>query len=306
MENIEQERHSWIKMGVIMLFMIAYGVLNVIGGSGDIDLNLDDPNTMLLLKILQVISVIIVFILPAVLFSVFWTKQKIHYSGITKLPAVSSLFIGGLGMLFALPIINWLAELNQHMQLPEMFSGIETWMKNSENKAKELTEAFTKGSSVSSLILNLFVIAFMAALSEELFFRGILQKVSIECFKNKHAGVWFGAILFSAFHMQFYGFVPRMLMGAYLGYLFLWSGSLWLGIFAHFLNNGMAVFVMWLMNRNSIKTDVDNVGIQDGEFVFVFISAIFVIGSLFWVYKIEKKRIAKKEELQLVEETKNY
>jgi membrane protease YdiL (CAAX protease family) len=181
------------------------------------------------------------------------------------------------------------------MQLPEAFSGIETWMKDSEAKAEVLTKGFTKGTSAGALILNLFVIAFMAALSEEIFFRGLFQKVAIECFKNKHVGVWFGAIIFSAFHMQFYGFVPRMLMGAYLGYLFLWSGSLWLGILAHFLNNGMAVFLIWLMNRGVISADADKVGIQQGELIYVAISTILVIGSLVLVYRMEQKR--KKEEI---------
>ena len=161
---------------------------------------------------------------------------------------------------------------------------------NSEEKAKVLTDAFTKGTSVGSLISNLFVVAFMAALSEELFFRGILQKVLIECTKNKHVGVWIGAALFSAFHMQFFGFLPRMLMGAFLGYLFLWSGSLWPGIIAHFCNNGMAVFLSWMMNRESIAADADQIGSKDGEIMYAAISTLMVIGSLFLVYKIEKKR----------------
>ena len=137
-----------------------------------------------------------------------------------------------------------------------MLNGIEIWMKNSEEKAKVLTDAFTEGDSLGVLFLNLIVIALLAALSEELFFRGVLQKVLIECTRNKHLGVWIGAIIFSAFHMQFYGFLPRMLMGAFLGYLFLWSGSLWLGIFAHFINNGMAVLIIWLINKNVIPENI--------------------------------------------------
>jgi membrane protease YdiL (CAAX protease family) len=131
----------------------------------------------------------------------------------------------------------------------------------------------------------------MAAFSEELFFRGILQKVLNECVSNKHIGVWIGAALFSAFHMQFYGFLPRMLMGAYLGYLFLWSGSLWPGILAHFINNGMAVLLMWMSNRGDIKVDADKVGIQENEWVFVLISFVMVSLSLYLVYNNEKKKI---------------
>lgn len=288
--QIEQERHSWIKLTLLLLFMFAYGLLNIVGSEGEVNLNMDNPDMLLMLKILQAISVIVIFILPAVLIATLWTTPKFHYLGITKKPAISTLFLAGIGILMAMPAINWLAELNQHMHLPSSLSGIENWMKNSEAKAAELTLGFTKGTSIGTLVINLMVIAFMAALSEEIFFRGLFQKVAIECFKNRHAGVWFSAIIFSAFHMQFYGFIPRMLMGAYLGYLFLWSGSLWPGIVAHFLNNGMAVFLIWLANRGVISSDVDKVGIQDSEMIYVIFSFITVIISLFLVYRVEQKR----------------
>ncbi len=290
MQNIEQERHSWLKLGILLSFLIGYGVLNIVGGDGDINMNLNDSNVINLLKFLQVISVIIIFILPSVLFSVFWTKSRIHYLGITQKPALTTLLIAGVGMLLAMPMINWLSEMNQHMKLPDALSGMEMWMKHSEEKAGQLTEAFTNGTTIGVLITNLFVIAFMAAVSEEIFFRGILQKVLIECTRNKHIGVWIGAALFSAFHMQFFGFFPRMLMGAYLGYLFLWSGSLWPGMIAHFLNNGMAVYLSWLVNRGEISADADKIGIEQNQWIYVATSSIMVAISLFLVYRIEKKR----------------
>ena len=199
------------------------------------------------------------------------------------------------GMTVALPLINWLAELNKQMSLPEAFREIEIWMQESEARLEVLTEAYTKGTSIGVLLLNLFVVAFMAALSEELFFRGILQKVAIECTRNKHVGVWLAAIIFSAFHLQFYGFIPRMLMGAFLGYLFVWSGSLWPSILAHFVNNGMAVLLIWLSNRGAIGSDADKVGIQPGDWIYAAGSAALVVLSLSAVYFIERKRKALEE-----------
>lgn len=290
MENIQKERHSWLKLGVLMSGIFLFGLATLLGGEGDVNLNYDDQNVVNFLKILQAFAVIVLFILPAVLIAAFWTKAKIAYLGITTKPHVLTMLLAGVGILLAMPLINWLAEINQHMHLPEAFSGIEKWMKESEGKAEVLTEAFTRGTSASTLVLNLFVIAFMAALSEELFFRGLLQKISIECFKNKHVGIWFSAIIFSAFHMQFFGFLPRMLMGAYLGYLFLWSGSLWPGILAHFINNGMAVFLIWMVNRGAVPTDVDKVGIQPDELIYVAVSAVMVTLSLILVRRIERKK----------------
>ncbi|MCC6837877.1 MAG: CPBP family intramembrane metalloprotease [Bacteroidia bacterium] len=290
MEPVEKERQSWLKLSLIFLYILAYGFLNVIGGDGELGFNMDNDSVITMLKVMQAVSVILVFILPALLFAAFWTKPRIHYLGITKKPLFSTIILAAVGMVMAMPMINWLSELNQQMSLPEMFSGVEAWMKNSEAKAMELTDAFTRGTSVGSLLLNLFVVAFMAAVSEELFFRGMLQKVLIECFKNKHVAVWIGAALFSAFHMQFYGFVPRMLMGAYLGYLFLWSGSLYPSIVAHFVNNGMAVLLVWLANRGTIFVDADKVGMEQGEFIYVIVSIVMVVSSLFLVYRLEQKK----------------
>lgn len=299
MQNIEPERQLWLKLSFLLVYIFALGLLTVLGGDDDIVMNLDNPNTIATLKIIQGLSVLVVFVFPAILFAVFWTKPRIHYLGVTTKPAITTLMIAGIGMLLAMPMINWLSDANQHLKLPEALSGIETWMQQSEEKAKILTEAFTKGTSVGVLILNLIVIALMAALSEELFFRGVLQKVLIDCTRNKHVGVWIGAILFSAFHMQFFGFLPRMLMGAYLGYLFLWSGSLWPSIVAHFINNGMAVVLIWLVNRGAIPDNADKVGIEEGEWLYVATSVATVIITLFLVYRIEKKR----KEVQNISQT---
>ena len=295
MENIEQERHSWLKLTLILLGLLALGLLTYLASLLHVKINLEDADEIFKMKMEQLISVIIIFILPPMLFSIFWTRRGIHYLGITTRPALGTALVAGVGMIMAMPIINWLAEMNQTMHLPAAFSGMEAWMKSSEAQAGEITEAFTKGTTTGTLVLNLFVIAFMAAVSEEIFFRGMLQKVLIECTKNKHVGIWIGAALFSAFHMQFYGFVPRMLMGAYLGYLFVWSGSLWPGMIAHFVNNGVAVFVAWLANKGIVGEDADKIGSDNSEWIFVVISAIMVAASMLIIYRNEKNK--KEDEL---------
>lgn len=291
MQNKEEEEQSWIKLTILLLYITVLGFLSFFDGEDGLNFNLDNPRTITILKLLQAFSVLVVFIIPSFLFARFWTKSQISYLGIKKTPKLKTLIISALGMLMALPLINWLAEINSAMKLPSFLSGVEEWMKMSEEKAALLTDALTKGSTIDVLLLNLFVIAFMAAFSEELFFRGIFQKVLNECTKNKHVGVWVGAMVFSAFHMQFYGFLPRMLMGAYLGYLFLWSGSIWPGIFAHFVNNGMAVLLIWLSSRGVIGVDADKVGIQESEWTFVLISILVVVISLIAVNRTEKKTI---------------
>lgn len=289
MQNIEKERYSWLKLAGILSLILLLVLPNAFADTGT--LNLDNKEMIQLLKVGQVLSVVLFFILPSLLFARYLTQSRIHYLGITKAPALNTSLIAGIGMIMALPLINALAQLNQHIHLPDALHGFEQWMKDSEEKNKLLTEAFMQGTDGSTLLINLFVIAFMAGLSEELFFRGMLQKVLIECFKNKHVGVWVGAIIFSAFHLQFYGFIPRVLMGAYLGYLFVWSGSLWPGIIAHTMNNGLAVFASWLVNKGTIQEDIETVGTNNvQELIYVFISTGMVVFSLILVYRIEKRK----------------
>lgn len=290
MQNAEQEQHSWLKLAVILFILFSLGWMSYVASNMNVSINLDNEKAILLSKLEQAISVIIIFIIPTLLFALFWTKSKVHYLGLTKKTSIKTLLISGLFILLAVPLINWFATLNEQMSLTQAFSGMEAWMQKSEASAKNITDAYMQGTSIGVLITNLIVVALLAALSEELFFRGMLQKVLIECFKNKHVGVWIGAILFSAFHMQFYGFLPRMLMGASLGYLFLWSGSLWPGIIAHFVNNGMTVFLIWLSNRGVISADIDKIGSDSNQIIYALISAVFVTVCLLLVYRIEKKR----------------
>ena len=290
MQTIEQERQPWLKLSVILAWIFIWAAATAFSGGSDLNLNFDDPKTVALLYILQIISVIILFVAPAILIAVFWTTTRIRFLGIATKPRLATLIFAGLGILFAVPLIDWLSELNLQMHLPSALSGLENWMKSTEAKAGEMTVVFTRGTSIGSLLLNLFVVAFLAAFSEELFFRGLLQKMAIQCFKNKHIAVWFGAIIFSAFHMQFFGFLPRMLMGAYLGYLFVWSGSLWPGILAHFLNNGIIVFLTWLSNRGAIVIDADNITSGKNQLIYVVISIVLVTGCLFLVQRLGKTK----------------
>ncbi|MCK6649558.1 MAG: hypothetical protein L6Q66_07880, partial [Bacteroidia bacterium] len=153
MELVEKERHSWLKLLLIFLFLFLLGFLTYLGSKLNIQYDYSNDDAVLKAKLEQLGSVIVIFILPALLFAAFWTKPRIHYLGVTKKPLFSTIILAAVGIVMAMPMINWLSELNQQMSLPEMFSGVETWMKNSEAKAMELTDAFTRGTSVGSLLL---------------------------------------------------------------------------------------------------------------------------------------------------------
>ena len=244
-----------------------------------------NPNIIKGMKIAQAVSAILTFIVPAFLFAWFSSEKKIGY---LKLNKGFNIIIGSAVVLLvfsAMPLINWIGEVNSHFTLPDFLSGIEHWMKSTEESLKKLTDAFLQMNGITDLVVNLIVVALLAAIGEELFFRGAMQNVFLEWTKSSHAAVWITAILFSALHAQFYGFLPRMLLGVVLGYLYIWSGSLWLSMLFHFLNNGLAVLFSYLIGKGKISETAETVGAGDTPIILVIASVIVSIGLLYFVYK---------------------
>jgi membrane protease YdiL (CAAX protease family) len=248
-----------------------------------------DPKAIPILKFIQTFSTIGTFILPAFVIAYLFSQEPLEYLSLRKKAAAISSILVVVALVAALPLINFLGEINSHMSLPSFLSGIEKWMKDSEDKASELTKSFLVMHSVSDVLLNVFMIALLPALGEELLFRGIIQRIFSEWAKNIHTGIWISAVLFSAMHMQFYGFIPRMMLGVLLGYLLAWSGSLWLPVIAHFVNNAAAVIFTYLFREQMMSIDPDKMG-TEGEMTSVLISVVVVAGLLWLVYRGEKIR----------------
>jgi hypothetical protein len=199
-------------------------------------------------------------------------------------------------MFFASPFVNFIGEMNANMNLPNWLSGVEEWMRDAEEKAAQLTTAFLNVDSYWGLLFNLFMIAFLPAIGEELLFRGVIQRIFTNMTHNHNLGIWISAILFSALHMQFYGFVPRMLLGVLFGYLLVWSGSMWLPILAHFLNNGIAVIAMFMIDKEMLSPKVEEVGSTSESYYMAAISLGLVI-----VFMMMIKRQNAGNQLQLEE-----
>ena len=166
-----------------------------------------------------------------------------------------------LSMIVVLPFLNFTVWVNEAMKLPEWMKPLEQWMLEAEKMAKEVTNSILISKNWVDMVQNLIVVALMAALGEELLFRGVLQNVFEKKIRNQHIIIWAVAILFSAIHLQFYGFIPRMLMGAYFGYLIYYTRSMWAPILAHFTNNAFVILVTYKSENISEKTDFDSIGI---------------------------------------------
>ncbi|TCC95084.1 CPBP family intramembrane glutamic endopeptidase [Pedobacter hiemivivus] len=191
------------------------------------------------------------FVVPALLLAKTEGKKLDVFYGF-KRPKGELLFIVLLIMICAMPVLEWVTQINQKMVLPEAFKGIEKWMKEAEDQGMETTKALLKMDNIGVFFLNIGMIALLPAIAEELLFRGGLQRSLSRLYNNPHVAIWFAAFIFSAIHMQFYGFLPRLLLGAAFGYLYFWSGSLWYAIIGHFINNAYAVCAAWYMQKNNI------------------------------------------------------
>ena len=195
-------------------------------------------------------------------------------------------------MLAAQPAINLIADINSKMSLPAFMSDIETWMQQMEEANKQTTEALMATTSIGGVLANVLVIGLLAAMSEELLFRGALQglfgrRLEYPNYSTPHAAIWVTAILFSLMHLQFYGFIPRMLMGALFGYVLAWTGSLWVPILMHFVNNGSVVIVYAIMHHRGVDMDaLETMG--TGSTWWLGVISLIVVCTLIYLLKKNK------------------
>lgn len=176
-------------------------------------------------------------------------------------PQVWFLLMALFGVLTCTPFINHITQLNEMMQLPDWMKPIEDWMRAKEDHNMKLTQDFLIVDTFGGFLLNLLALAVVPAIGEELLFRGLIQKTIQNHTRNIHLAIWCSAILFSTIHLQFYGFFPRMIMGVIFGYFLVWSQSIFVPIFCHFLNNATIVTVYYFMPEN--VEEMENLGTQD-------------------------------------------
>lgn len=247
-------------VGVFVFIVIGFVIAFVLYGSDLIKdmawLTGSDPKYIPALKIILTAQQIGLFLTPAVLLAVTEGKKPNQFYGM-KMPRVSPLLIVILIMAVSIPAMGFINELNQKMHLPSFLKGIEAWMRKMEDEGMVTTMAILKMNNFTDYILNLTVIAIIPAICEELIFRGGLQRTFLRLFKNPHVAIWTSAIIFSSIHFQFFGFFPRLFLGAAFGYIYFWTGSIWHAIIAHFLNNAFAVSMAYYFQKNNMPINQD-------------------------------------------------
>lgn len=238
--------------------------------------NFDNPAVVDVLKFFQIINQIGLFIFPPLMFAYLDEGNIFRYLKMDRLPGLLVMVLSCMLVFSALPLIHWSADINELLSLPEWLAGFEKWMKETEDNARKITEVFLDVTTIGGLFMNLIMIALLPAIGEELFFRGVIQKLFNQWLKNAHWAVIITAVIFSALHLQFYGFLPRTILGIMFGYLFVITRSLWVPILAHFVNNGAAVIVAYLFRKEILQSDYQEIG-YSGNPLWVIISILTIV-----------------------------
>ncbi len=237
----------------------------------DILTNYGNPEIVTFLRFYQGLAAFGLFAMAAFTFMYYYDGGQLNlfnfntpFHTIQYLPAI-------LLALVSIPFVYKVYEINQNIHLPEFLSGLESWMREREANSEALTDALLGGTDLNTFLANVIVIGLVAAVGEELVFRGVMQVTLVKWIGNTHAAIWITAFIFSALHLQFLGFFPRLLLGAGFGYLYFYSKNLIIPILAHFANNFISLLLEYLTRTGAVELS---------EEVLFQLPIIFIIISL--------------------------
>lgn len=301
------KRKNWL-LSLIVIVLVTFGTLVLLQGialafmptlfnitleeimglfSGDYDV----PNARLAMLFIQGIGSGMGFWVAAWIITRFIDKAELNWPvqrsrfNLSNLVLIVVITMGA--MFFNGLLVYW----NSQLVLPEILSELETWMKVTETQMMEMTLFLTDFQSIPELLTGILVIGVFAGVGEELFFRGMLQPKMKQYTNSAHWGIWLTAIIFSAIHLQFYGFVPRVFLGALFGYLYLYSGSLLYPILAHIFNNALTVIVIYLAKQGKIDFDLEST--DTVSYPIAIFGLLFLMVGFFYFKKINEPKDGK-------------
>jgi len=238
-------------------------------------------------KLILILGSVGTFIIPAFLFSYLFEGKLFSYYKFRNPTGMIPILLVILMMISVIPFINYMAEINLKMQIP--IRALDQLLRTLETNAEEMMVAFTSTRTIGGLLVNLLMIGVIAAVGEELIFRGLIQRLMTQMLKSPHVAILITAMLFSAFHFQFFSFLPRFILGLILGYLMYYGQSIWYPILAHFVNNAMGVTYYYLNSRGSADDMLEEIGTSTLVPVAAVISlALFLLFAVLWYFQTER------------------
>lgn len=246
----------------------------------------NDPNLKIPLYIMQGCATIVGLIAtPAVyLMSRQRSMKSLFDKPIDSLPALVTIVV----VIIFMGVNSIFIEWNANVDFPDFAESFESWAREREDSLGEVTKFLTQFASRNEFLIAIIVIAVLPAIGEEIVFRGLIQNELRRATHNPHVAIWFAAILFSAIHFQFFGFIPRLLLGALFGYLYYWSGNLVIAIIAHFVNNAVSVTALYLYQQGVLEFDVESP--EAFPLTAVLTSTVITIALLYYFYRYYQDR----------------
>lgn len=237
------------------------------------------------MRMALMIQTVCMFLIPPLMFAFLCQEKPKAYLKIKEDNRNILLLLLAIVLIAVIqPLINTISYYNHQIVLPETLAPFETWMKEKELSAEKTVHLLFGDRSVAGLIFNLMVIAIVAGLCEEIFFRGCLQQIMQKIVKNKHAAIWITAFIFSTIHFQFYGFIARFLLGALLGYLFVWANNIWIPVIVHTVHNGINVVLSYLLFDTPEYEQIENFTFEHNIWLILF-SFVFTFICIFFIYR---------------------
>lgn len=238
------------------------------------------------LRNMQFFQVIALFIFPAIICAWLFSDNYKSYLQVDTPVSPSIIVLTILSTIVAVPFLNWTYIINQQLVLPDWLKGLEDWMIQMEEANAVVMEKMLSVDTVWKLLFNIVIICILTGIGEEFIFRGVLQKIVGKIIRNPYIIIWTVAILFSAVHFRFYGFIPRLLLGAYFGYLLLYTKSIWIPALAHFTYNLIGVYTYYIFqNSPDLITETDNIGTGETWWLSIVSFALFI----FLAWQIKKR-----------------
>ena len=264
---------------LIFLFVSSVAMLGVMTWLGG---RIDEVDMLRLNLFIQSFGL---FVIPPFFIAFLFSCHPLAYLQIDRAPSFMSIVGVVVCMVVAIPFMNWVIEWNEAMHLPDALAGVERWMRESEEAARAVTDQVLNVQSVGGLLVVLLIVGVLAGIGEELTFRGILQKLILDKCRNRHIAIWTAAFIFSAIHFQFYGFIPRLLLGAFFGYLLVGSGNLWLPVAAHFLNNAMTTLYTYFSKDNLSLGDYETIGTAQSSTAWMAWVSVALFAFCCWAFR---------------------
>ena len=288
------ERHPIIELGLFLIAILGFSLLGailafLISYANGVNLstlmsslNENSPiGERNLIRAVMAINQALSFLVPSVFFALFlYEKRWANFFTLDKIPSFQNIMLGVLVLFVSLPLVQYTILLNKAIPLPE-------WMHSVESETENMLKGLLKMDYSYEIIVNVLVIALIPAIGEELVFRGVLQQKLIQWFgKNHHAAIWLTGAIFSAIHLQFEGFLPRMILGAVLGYLFYYTKNIWISVIAHFFNNASQIVAYQAFKDDKTTLDLEKI---DVPWYAGLLSLVAVVGLVYYL-KISNNR----------------